>query len=73
MREYRVGTPGAEVFDQFLSEDDNSLREMSHVELIRAWNDWLAAAQSTNAFDAEEYSHSAFLAPYLWKTYGIEK
>ena len=48
-----------------------SLRDLGYNELIQVWNNWLMAAQCSNDLDADEYSHSAFLAPALWPKFGI--
>ena len=47
--------------DQFLSEEDLSLRELTEDELIRYWNLWLRQAQASNDRDAQLYSHGVFL------------
>lgn len=46
--------------DEFLSEEDLDLRNLSHEELIAYWNLWLAQAQATNDLDAALYSHGVF-------------
>jgi hypothetical protein len=46
--------------DEFLSEEDLDLRNLSDEELIAYWNLWLAQAQSTNDLDAALYSHGVF-------------
>jgi hypothetical protein len=46
--------------DEFLSEEDLDLRNLSHDELIAYWNLWLAQAQVTNGVDAAFYSHGVF-------------
>ena len=46
--------------DEFLSEDDLDLRNLSDEELIAWWNNWLALAQSSNPEDQNEYSHGVF-------------
>ena len=50
-----------ETRDEFLSEDDLDLRNLSEEELILHWNAWLEQAQSTNDADAETYSHGVFV------------
>lgn len=46
--------------DEFLSEEDLDLKNLSWDELIAVWNNWLRVAQSTNDADANEYSHGVF-------------
>jgi hypothetical protein len=46
--------------DEFLSEDDLALRELSYQELLERWNQWLLQAQSTNDADRRLYSHGVF-------------
>lgn len=46
--------------DEFLSQEDLDLKNLTEEELIVYWNDWLAAAQATNHQDRDYYSHSAF-------------
>ena len=46
--------------DQFLSEEDLDLRNLSDDELIAYWNLWLAQAQITNDLDRALYSHGVF-------------
>jgi hypothetical protein len=46
--------------DQFLSEEDLDLRNLSDTELVVYWNLWLAQAQITNDADQNEYSHGVF-------------
>lgn len=50
-----------EMRDEFLSEEDLDLRNLTQDELYAQWNAWLAQAQATNASDAQEYSHSVFV------------
>jgi len=49
-----------EIRDEFLSEEDLDLRNLSHEELIAYWNLWLEQAQATNDLDAALYSHGVF-------------
>jgi hypothetical protein len=37
--------------DEFLSEEDLDLRNLSWEELLAWWNEWLRAAQATNEAD----------------------
>jgi hypothetical protein len=46
--------------DEFLSEEDLDLRNLSDEELIAWWNLWLEQAQATNDLDAHLYSHGVF-------------
>lgn len=46
--------------DEFLSEEDLDLKNLSFDELIRVWNLWLEVAQLTNDADEHEYSHGVF-------------
>ena len=43
--------------DEFLSEEDLDLRNLSEDELVAYWNLWLEQAQVTNDLDAALYSH----------------
>ena len=58
--------------DEFLSEEDLSLSDMSEEELEAYWNFWLELAQSTNEEDKELYSHGVFVqypaSNHQWKT-----
>jgi hypothetical protein len=46
--------------DEFLSEEDLDLRNLTHDELIAYWNLWLHQAQATNDLDKDLYSHGVF-------------
>lgn len=46
--------------DEFLSEEDLDLRNLSQDELIAYWNLWLEQAQATNDLDEAFYSHGVF-------------
>ena len=46
--------------DEFLSEEDLDLANLSWAELLAWWNEWLRLAQATNDADAHEYSHGVF-------------
>ena len=50
------------VRDEFLSEEDLDLRNLSEEELIAYWNLWLEQAQITNDLDENTYSHGVFRA-----------
>ena len=47
--------------DEFLSEEDLSLKEMGDKELEAYWNFWLELAQATIEEDKEFYSHGVFV------------
>jgi hypothetical protein len=49
-----------ELRDEFLSEEDLDLRNLSQEELIAYWNLWLLQAQATNDLDEALYSHGVF-------------
>jgi hypothetical protein len=46
--------------DEFLSEEDLDLKNLSWDELIAYWNAWLLQAQATNEQDKNTYSHGVF-------------
>lgn len=46
--------------DEFPSEEDLDLRNLSEAELIAYWNLWLQQAQATNDLDQDSYSHGVF-------------
>ena len=50
----------AELRDEFLSEEDLSLDELSQEELFAYWDFWLLQAQATNDLDEHAYSHGVF-------------
>ncbi len=47
--------------DEFLSEEDLDLMNLSDEELEVYWNLWLKQAQITNEDDAGSYSHGVFI------------
>ncbi len=49
-----------EMEDEFLSEEDLDLSNMSWEELVAYWNLWLLQAQATNDLDEAYYSHGVF-------------
>ncbi len=49
-----------EIRDEFLSEEDLDLRNLSWEELVAYWNLWLHQAQATNDLDEDLYSHGVF-------------
>jgi hypothetical protein len=52
----RVG----KIRDEFLSEEDLDLVNLSDEELDYWWNAWFAQAQATNDEDKDSYSHGVF-------------
>lgn len=49
--------------DEFLSEEDLDLRNMTEEELAAYWELWLLQAQATNDRDRDTYSHGVFMSP----------
>ena len=47
--------------DEFLSEEDLDLRNLSWEELLAWWDLWLREAQAGNELDAHLYSHGVFV------------
>lgn len=54
--------------DEFLSEEDLDLRNLSESELIAYWNLWLEQAQASNDLDRFSYSHGVFESAPASKT-----
>ena len=50
-----------EIKDEFLSEEDLDLRNLTEQELYEYWNFWLEQAQATNEMDRYLYSHGVFM------------
>lgn len=46
--------------DEFLSEEDLDLQNLSDDELEAYWRLWLTQAQATNDLDRAAYSHGVF-------------
>jgi hypothetical protein len=46
--------------DEFLSEEDLDLKNLTQAELEAWWLQWLWMAQATNDLDAGAYSHGVF-------------
>ena len=46
--------------DEFLSEEDLDVRNMSEAELMAWWQRWLELAQATNDQDEHTYSHGVW-------------
>jgi hypothetical protein len=51
---------GRPLRDEFLSEEDLDLENLSPEELVATWNLWLEQAQVSNDLDAASYSHGVF-------------
>jgi hypothetical protein len=49
-----------EIRDEFLSEEDLDLRNLTSEELDEVWMSWLVQAQITNDVDDATYSHGVF-------------
>ena len=49
--------------DEFLSEEDLDLANLSWPELCAWWDLWLEQAQISNDEDEDEYSHGVFAIP----------
>lgn len=47
--------------DEFLSEEDLDLRNLTERELLAYWDMWLKQAQATNIRDRDTYSHGVFV------------
>jgi hypothetical protein len=46
--------------DEFLSDEDLDLRNLSQAEFLAYWDAWLLQAQATNDADADVYAHGVF-------------
>jgi hypothetical protein len=46
--------------DEFLSDEDLDLKNMTDEELFAYWEMWLHQAQATNDLDEHSYSHGVF-------------
>ena len=49
--------------DEFLSEEDLDLRNLTFAELLAWWDLFLHQAQASNDLDRDEYSHGVFALP----------
>lgn len=49
-----------EMRDEFLSEEDLDLKNLTEEELYAWWDRWLEQAQATNELDEHTYSHGVF-------------
>jgi hypothetical protein len=56
----RENTPAPSGRDEFLSEEDLDLRNLSEEELYAYWDLWLQQAQASNELDKDTYSHGVF-------------
>ena len=56
-----------QIRDEFLSEEDLDLKQMTDEEIETVWTAWLEQAQSTNEEDKFTYSHGVFLREPPWK------
>ena len=50
-----------ELRNEFLSDEDLDLRNMSQDELFAYWDIWLEQAQASNDLDRNAYSHGVFV------------
>jgi hypothetical protein len=50
-----------EIRDEFLSEEDLDLKNLTEDELREYWDYWLEQAQATNDMDRHTYSHGVFV------------
>ena len=55
-----------EIRDEFLSEEDLELRNMTAEELFAYWEFWLLQAQTSNELDEHVYSHGVFIDLPEW-------
>ena len=49
-----------QIKDEFMSEEDLDIAQMSRDELYAYWDMWLEQAQSSNDIDKNTYSHGVF-------------
>ncbi len=47
--------------EEFLSEEDLDLANLTDAQLLAWWDEWLKNAQATNVADQYEYSHGVFM------------
>ena len=52
----------SEIRDEFLSEEDLDLRNLSMEEVMAWWEVWFDQAQATNDADCWSFSHGVFEA-----------
>ena len=53
--------------DEFLSEEDLDLKNLSWDELLAYWSLWLRQAQASNDLDWHLYSHGVFTVDPCYK------
>jgi hypothetical protein len=53
--------------DEFLSEEDLDLKNLTDEELDAYWTLWLKRAQATNDQDRHTYSHGVFTVEPPWR------
>ena len=53
--------------DEFLSEEDLDLKNLTDEELDAVWTAWLRQAQATNEQDRRTYSHGVFVSEPPWE------
>lgn len=52
--------------NEFLSEEDLNLKNLTYEELELVWNAWLLQARSTNDADSKLYTHGVFTHEPPW-------
>ena len=52
--------------DEFLSEEQLDLKNLTEEELYAWWDTWLEWAQATNDMDEHTYSHGVFTTEPPW-------
>lgn len=57
--------PDDDIQDEFLSEEDLDLRNLSPEELEAVWMEWFRQAQATNDLDKDIYSHGVLAGAEL--------
>ncbi len=55
-----------QIRDEFLSEEDLDLRNLSDEELWAWWDLWFELAQASNDLDERTYSHGVFTVEPPW-------
>jgi hypothetical protein len=60
----------SEIRDEFLSEEDLDLRNLSDEEMDAYWTMWLEQAQASNDRDEFDYSHGVFDAFLIRNKHG---
>jgi hypothetical protein len=62
----------SELRDEFLSEEDLDLQNLSMEEIMACWDVWFSQAQETNDSDRWTYSHGVFADVPLCARNGTE-